>query len=111
METILGTSTYIVLRDSFLIVTSLAALFGLVFWWGWLLKNFEYSPDAHKNSHISSNNWSMSFKQELQAMPPMQRWTIYLCLACTVLLFIQCIFVMPAILGLYGWGYQGGYVF
>jgi hypothetical protein len=30
----------LILRDTFLIGSSLAVLVGLVFWYGWLLKNF-----------------------------------------------------------------------
>jgi hypothetical protein len=51
-----------------------------------------------------------SFKEEMASMPFLPRLTIYLSLACMVLLFIQCIFIMPVILIKYGWGYAGGFV-
>ena len=51
-----------------------------------------------------------SFKDEMASMPFLPRLTIYLSIACMVLLFIQCVFIMPVILIKYGWGYAGGYV-
>jgi hypothetical protein len=50
------------------------------------------------------------FKEEMRQMPALPRLTIYLSLACMVLLFVQCIFIMPVILIKYGWGYGGGFV-
>lgn len=51
-----------------------------------------------------------NFKDEMASMPFLPRLTIYLSIACMVLLFIQCVFIMPVILIKYGWGYAGGYV-
>jgi len=50
------------------------------------------------------------FAEEMQALPFVARITIYLSMACMVLLFIQCVFIMPVILLKYGWGYHGGFV-
>ncbi len=58
----------------------------------------------------SSGNQLVSFKDEMREMPLLQRMTIYASMACMVMLFIQCLFIMPVILLKYGWGYDGGFV-
>lgn len=52
----------------------------------------------------------VSFKEEMRQMPGLQRITVYLSIACMVLLFVQCVLIMPVILIKYGWGYDGGFV-
>lgn len=40
MDVLLVASVGSTLKDTFLIVSAFAVLFGLVLWWGWLFKNF-----------------------------------------------------------------------
>lgn len=59
----------------------------------------------------SSGYKMMSFKDELREMSFPLRVTIYACIFCWVMLCIQCLFIMPAILYFYGWGYSAPYIF
>jgi hypothetical protein len=47
-----------------------------------------------------------TLRQELREMPALQRRIIYVSLFLMFMLFIQSIFIMPVILGKYGWGYS-----
>jgi hypothetical protein len=50
------------------------------------------------------------FREEMRELPFVARITIHLSMACMVLLFVQCVFIMPVILLKYGWGFDGGFV-
>jgi hypothetical protein len=40
MDLVTATSAVDTLKDSFLILSTLVVLFALIWWWGWILKNF-----------------------------------------------------------------------
>ncbi len=62
--------------------------------------------DLHPDDIAPPATQMMSFGDEMRATPSLQRWTIYISLGCTVMLFVQCLVIMPLILVKYGWGYS-----
>jgi hypothetical protein len=47
-----------------------------------------------------------TLREELREMPKLQRRIVYVSLFLMFMLFVQSIFIMPVILGKYGWGYS-----
>lgn len=64
------------------------------------------SADALTPPVVAGGYQMLGFKDEMAQTPPMLRWTIYISLFCLVMLAVQCVVVMPLILGKYGWGYS-----
>jgi hypothetical protein len=62
-------------------------------------------PDAAEAA-VTPGTPMLTFREEMARTPRSLRWTIYISLFCLVMLFIQCVVIMPLILGKYGWGYS-----
>jgi hypothetical protein len=63
-------------------------------------------PDATEAAVDPVGTAMLTFGEEMALTPRLLRWTIYISLFCLVMLFIQCVVIMPLILGKYGWGYS-----